>query len=329
MRPTRPIRNTLLSTRKEQPKPRRFTRCAILHNTPSFTPFTRRLFKLPSPPPTPPQNHHDLPSFLTYADRIALPESSTTYVGMRYEYTVQQALRRFAFSLHRVGGRDDLGVDLVGTWHLPKHEHPLRVFVQCKALKTKLGPNFVRELEGSFNLRSSPVDGGGGAGGKLGVLVGTREATKGVRDAMARSPYPVMWMMVEKERGTLLQALWNAKGEEMGLGGLGVEVQFSSEPSSTTKSIALTCDGEEIPGMDEVERNMAELEDRWMALWGKDGSMPESRKLALLDIVEKLYPEEKPLFGTTGVTGTCSMLSDEDRERVLQLVRENESVQKE
>lgn len=177
------------------------------------------------------------------------------------------------------------------------------MFLQCKALKTKLGPNLVRELEGSFNLRSSPVDGGGGAGGKLGILVGTREATKGVRDAMARSPYPVMWMMVE--------------------------VQFSSEPSSTTKSIALTWDGEEIPDMDEVERNMAELEDRWMALWEKDGSMPESRKLALLDIVEKLCPEEKPLFGTTGVTGTCSMLSDEDRERVLQLLRENESAQKE
>ncbi|EYE97803.1 uncharacterized protein EURHEDRAFT_442326, partial [Aspergillus ruber CBS 135680] len=283
-------------------------------------PLTRRLFKLPSLPPTPSQNHHDLPSFLAYADRIALPESSTTYVGTHYEYTVQQVLRRFAFSLRRVGGRDDLGVDLVGTWHLPKHEHPLRVFVQCKALKTKLGPNLVRELEGSFNLRSSPVDSGGGGGGKLGVLVGTREATKGVRDAMARSSYPVMWMMVEKERGTLLQALWNAKGEEMGLGGLGVEVQFSSEPSSITKNIALTWDGEEIPGMDEVERDMARLEDRWMALWEKDGPMPESRKWALLDIVEKLYPGEKPLVGTMGFTGTCSILSDEDRKKVLQLL---------
>lgn len=218
----------------------------------------------------------------------------------------------------------------MGTWHLPKHEHPLRVFVQCKALKTKLGPNLVRELEGSFNLRPSPVDnGGGGGGGKLGVLVGTREATKGVRNAMARSLYPVMWMMVEKENGTLLQALWNARGEEMGLGGLGVEVQFSSELSSTTKSIALTWDGEEIPGMDEVERDMAGLEDRWMALWEKDGSMPESRKSALLDIVEKLYPEEKPLFRATGATGTCSMLSHEDRKKVLQLLSEGESAQTE
>lgn len=161
------------------------------------------------------------------------------------------------------------------------------------------------------------------------MLVGMREATKGVRDAMARSSYPVMWMMVEKENGTLLQALWNAKGEEMGLGGLGVDVQFSSELSSTTKSIALTWDGEEIPGMDEVERGMARLEDRWMALWEKDGSMPESHKSALLDIVEKLYPGEKPLFGTTGATGTCSMLSDEDRKKALQLLSEGESAQTE
>lgn len=197
------------------------------------------------------------------------------------------------------------------------------MFVQCKALKTKLGPNLVRELEGSFNLRQAPV--GSGGGGKLGVLVGTREATKGVRDAMARSSYPVMWMMVEKEGGRVLQTLWNAKMEEMGLGALGVEVQFSSasESGQATRSIALTWDGEEIPSMDLVERDMAKLEEQWMALWEKGGrSMPESRKSALLDIVEKLYPEEKPLFGTTNVTGTCSTLSDEDREKVLQLLSE-------
>lgn len=75
--------------------------------------------------------------------------------------------------------------------------------------------------------------------------------------------------------------------------------------------------------MDLVERDMAKLEEQWMALWEKGGrSMPESRKSALLDIVEKLYPEEKPLFGTTNVTGTCSTLSDEDREKVLQLLSE-------
>ena len=199
--------------------------------------------------------------------------------------------------------------------------------MQCKSFKTKLGPNLVRELEGSF--RQSPGDktttsndNTVGGGGKVGILVSTREATKGVRDAMARSAYPLMWMMVERN-GALQQALWNAKVEELGLGALGVEVQYGvGGPDSTTKgNIALTWDGEEIPDMDQVQKDMAALESRWLALWKKKNgsclSMPESSKLELLDLVEKLYPEEKPLFTTTGVTGTCSTLSEEDREKVL------------
>lgn len=308
------------------PPHRYFSQCPIYTNT-TIPPFTRRLFKLPPPPPTPSQHHHNLTTFLSYANRISLPETSTTYIGTHYEYTVQQTLHRFALSLHRVGGRDDAGVDLVGTWHLPQREHPLRVFVQCKSLKTKLGPNLVRELEGSF--RQSPGDktttssnDNTVGGGKVGILVSTREATKGVRDAMARSVYPLMWMMVERN-GALQQALWNAKVEELGLGALEVEVQYGvGGPDSTTKgNIALTWDGEEIPDMDQVQKDMAALESRWLALWEKKNgsclSMPESSKLELLDLVEKLYPEEKPLFTTTGVTGTCSTLSEEDREKVL------------
>lgn len=182
----------------------------------------------------------------------------------------------------------------------------------------------MRELEGSF--RQSPGDkttttsnDNAVGGGKVGILVSTREATKGVRDAMARSAYPLMWMMVERN-GALQQALWNAKVEELGLGALGVEVQYGADGSgsdSTTKgNIALTWDGEEIPDMNEIQQDMAALESRWLALWGSP--MPESSKLELLDLVEKLYPEEKPLFTTAGVTGTCSTLSEEDREKVLQ-----------
>lgn len=199
--------------------------------------------------------------------------------------------------------------------------------MQCKSLKTKLGPNLVRELEGSFRqlppvvVNSTDSNDNAGGGGKLGILVSTREATKGVRDAMARSAYPLMWMMVERN-GALQQALWNAKVGELGLGALGVEMQYGAGSDSTTKrNIALTWDGEEIPDMDQVQRDMAALESRWLALWEKKNSscssMPESSKLELLDLVEKLFPEEKPLFTTTGVTGTCSTLSEEDREKVL------------
>lgn len=314
---------TTLQTLQKAPKcTRHFSQCPIRLN-PTITPFTRRLFKLPPPPPPPSQHHHDLPSFLTYAERIALPPTSTTYIGTHYEYIVQQTLRRFAFALHRVGGRDDAGVDLLGTWHLPQREHPLRVFVQCKAMKTKLGPNLVRELEGSF--RVPPVVTGwsssGRGEGRVGVLVGMRDATRGVRDAMARSAYPMVWMMVDKE-GALQQALWNVRVEEMGLGALGVEMKhYAGSFGATRKDIALTWDGEEIPGMDRVERDIGVLESRWLDLW-EHSSTPESSRLELLDLVERMFPEEKPLITTTRPTGTCSTLTGEERHSVLHVLRD-------
>ncbi|KAL1965517.1 hypothetical protein VTN77DRAFT_5600 [Rasamsonia byssochlamydoides] len=250
-----------------------------------LSPFTRRLFNLPPAPPPASLHHHDLPSFLAYAERTALPESSTTYVGTHYEYTVLQSLRRFAFMLHRVGGRDDAGIDLVGTWHLPRREHALRVVVQCKALRTKLGPNLVRELEGAF--RHSPV--GWRTSDKLAFLVSPREATRGVRDAMARSDYPLFWIMMERD-GTIRQALWNGKVESLGLGALGVETWYrenSSDPAQ--KEITLTWEGEEFPDMDRVEVDMAQKQAEWVASWGCE-SLSETDKVELLEMVENAFP---------------------------------------
>ncbi|PWY74447.1 hypothetical protein BO70DRAFT_431308 [Aspergillus heteromorphus CBS 117.55] len=179
---------------------------------------------------------------------------ATTYIGTHYEYTIQTTLRHCALLLHRTGGRSDAGTDLLGTWHLPTHEHPLRVLVQCKALKTKLGPNLVRELEGTFaqapvgwrsrtHSHTHTYSGSGGGGGSVvGVLVSPREATRGVRGALAK-----------------------------------------------------------IPGMDQVERDMLRAQDRWFALWG----VGEERYEEVVEVVERLFPEEKPLlFARDGrVTG--------------------------
>lgn len=257
-----------------------------------FSPFTRRLFNLPPSPPQPSQNHHDLHSFLSYAQRTALPESSTTYVGTRYEYSVLQSLRRFAFSLHRVGGRDDAGIDLVGTWHLPG-QPPIRVIVQCKALRTKLGPNLVRELEGAF--RYSPV--GWRTTNKLAILVSPREATKGVRDALTRSGYPLFWIMMEQNSGAIRQVLWNAKVEALGLGALGVETTYRQDPDGDSddgaarlkQDINLTWDGSEIPNMDHVEEDMARKEAKWLAAWGCE-RLSDQTKLEMLDMVEAAFP---------------------------------------
>ena len=68
-------------------------------------------------------------------------------------------------SLKRVGGRGDGGIDLLGWWWVPggealegdggsfegefgKERRRIRVIAQCKAEKKKLGPGYVRELEG-------------------------------------------------------------------------------------------------------------------------------------------------------------------------------------
>ena len=257
------------------------------HN--DLTPFTRRLYKLPSAPSPPSQHHDNLPQFLTYATRISLPESSTVYVGTHYEYTVLQSLRRYALALHRIGGRDDAGIDLAGTWHLPEHEgsRALRVLVQCKALKTKLGPNLVRELEGA--LRQAPV--GWRTGQTVGVLVSPREATKGVRDALARSSFPLFWMMVERDGG-LKQALWNAKAEELGLGSLGVETRYGSSESELKKEVVLTWDGADIPDMDAVELDLAKSESQWVSSWVPDSETVD--KNVLLDTVESVFPDGAP-----------------------------------
>lgn len=292
---------------------RLFSNSRINHD---LTPFTRRLFKLPSAPPPPSQNHHNLTTFLSYAERISLPTTSTVYVGTHYEYTVLQSLRRYALALHRIGGRDDAGIDLLGTWHLPEREREraVRVLVQCKALKTKLGPNLVRELEGA--VRQAPV--GWRTDQTAGVLVSPREATKGVRDALARSTYPLFWMMVERD-GTLRQALWNARAEELGLGPLGAETRYGtavtdSESGAVTKEVALTWNGLDIPHMDQVEQDLLRLEDEWVASWGV--ALPEVEKGALLDTVVKVFPDGRPGAGLDGT------VSEPHRTKVLQALRQ-------
>ncbi|PHH70842.1 hypothetical protein CDD80_5698 [Ophiocordyceps camponoti-rufipedis] len=181
--------------------------------------------------------HSDLTSFLDYARRSGLNSRSTVYVGTHYEYTVAAALFRHGFSLQRVGGASDYGTDLVGTWTLPPFPRPMRVLLQCKAGVQRVGPHHVRELEGAFI--GAPV--GWRGHGVLGVLVCERPATRGIRDSLIRSRWPMAFLCCSREGG-LSQLLWNRRAEDEGLQGLGVAVRYAEE-SATAPELVFTCNG--------------------------------------------------------------------------------------
>ena len=93
------------------------------------------------------------------------------------------------------------------------------MLVQCKASQPQ--PSLVRELEGAY--AGAPA--GWRGEGVLALLVASTEATKGVREAVQRSRWPVGVMLVTRE-GELRQFLWNAEAARIGLEGLGVLVRY-------------------------------------------------------------------------------------------------------
>ena len=181
--------------------------------------------------------HHDLPSFLEYASRINMDTNSTTYVGTHYEYTAKQALERLGMSLKQVGGRADCGIDLLGTWPLPTAPQPLKLLIQCKAFAAKIKPAQARELEGTFvgapqGWRTSRV---------LAFLVSQQAATKGVREALGRSRWPMGYVLCGAD-GKIMQMLWNRRAAEEGLEGIEVELQYAGGDRNE-KEVILTHKG--------------------------------------------------------------------------------------
>jgi Required for respiratory growth protein 7 len=185
-------------------------------------------------------NHHDLSSFLEYAARIEMDPKSTTYVGTHYEYTVQNALERLGMSLKRIGGKSDYGIDLLGTWSVPSAPQPLKVLIQCKAFARKVEPSQARELEGAFV--GAPI--GWRGSGVLGLLVSQKSATKGVREALGRSRWPMGYVLCGAD-GRILQMLWNRRAEQEGLEGIDVGLKYAGGDRNE-KEVVLMWKGEPI-----------------------------------------------------------------------------------
>ncbi|KAK4112186.1 hypothetical protein N656DRAFT_683502, partial [Canariomyces notabilis] len=187
-------------------------------------------------PASPSQQHTDLSSFLSYAARTNLSPNSTVYIGTHFEYTALNALASYGFSLRRVGGSSDYGIDLLGTWSLPGLlPRPLRVLAQCKAVQ-RPGPHLVRELEGAFV--GAPA-GWRGSSGVLGLLVTERAATKGIRDALARSKWPMGFVACSRA-GKVEQVLWNERAQGEGLEGVLVGKRYTA---TGEREVALSWNG--------------------------------------------------------------------------------------
>jgi hypothetical protein len=196
-----------------------------------------------------------LKSFIAYATQNRVDPTTATYRGTYYEYMVQSSLERMGFDIQRQGRKGDLGIDLMGWWNLPgspTDAKPIKVLLQCKAFSEKIGPRYIRELEGSFTGAPHRWRGDG----IFGFLVATCEATKGMREAMIASQLPLGFMQVTI-KGKILQMLWNYKANLWGLEGYGVATRFGSRPAEDQdaynveldeldKEVVLTKNGEAI-----------------------------------------------------------------------------------
>ncbi|WWC73758.1 uncharacterized protein I206_107730 [Kwoniella pini CBS 10737] len=99
-----------------------------------------------------------------------LKRRTTLEIGTSFEKHALRYLNdKLYMNLRRVGGAGDGGIDLRGWWWLPKSKNEIpitynsifepngngikriRIIVQCKAEKKKIGPRSIRELEGVLN----------------------------------------------------------------------------------------------------------------------------------------------------------------------------------
>jgi len=106
---------------------------------------------------------------ITYTRALSSLALSAVHRGVAFEQRSLRVLHEhLSMSLRRVGGRSDGGIDLQGWWWLPTSPDPhsnrdtaaraqdpqqitrrrIRLLGQCKAEKKKIGPNYIREMEG-------------------------------------------------------------------------------------------------------------------------------------------------------------------------------------
>jgi hypothetical protein len=193
------------------------------------------------------KEHHDLASFLAFAEQKKLDPDTTVYKGTHYEYTVMESLKQFGFYLHRTGKSNDKGIDLLGHWKLPGKPYEVKVLVQCKLSRGT--PSTVRELQGAFAGAPSEWQGDN----VLALLATSKSLTKGVLEGVQRSPSSLGALHIEPD-GLARQFIWNSIAGERGLAGVGVTTKYEEAQCrnknaaegvmQTIKTVALTWKGQ-------------------------------------------------------------------------------------
>ncbi|WYZ45418.1 hypothetical protein EsH8_VIII_000734 [Colletotrichum jinshuiense] len=153
---------------------------------------------------------------------------------------LSSTLSQYGIHAVRVGGASDHGIDLLGTWALPSHTERLRIILQCKGGSQRVGPSLIRELEGSFI--GAPV--GWRSDGVIAFMVSEKAASKGVRESLSRSRWPMGFISCSKD-GVVQQMIWNQRAEEEGLRGMGVTMRHS-EAGDGQSQIVLTYNGKRV-----------------------------------------------------------------------------------
>ncbi|KAF9897453.1 hypothetical protein BX616_005569 [Lobosporangium transversale] len=156
-------------------------------------------------------SHNDLTSF----EGLNHNTGSTIYRGTLFEYQTQEVLRKYlGIYTQRSAGNNDLGVDLRGTWFLPLSASPepgdlvrhLKVIVQCKMVSSKVGPKFVRELQGTLSYETQPT---------MAILAVSTDFTRQALLPYAKSLWPMGLVVIDTEKMECLKLMWNRAAEKV------------------------------------------------------------------------------------------------------------------
>ncbi|KAF9423778.1 hypothetical protein BGZ94_008155 [Podila epigama] len=180
--------------------------------------------------------HNDLYSF----EELDHNTKSTIYRGTLFEYQTQEILKkRLGIYTQRSAGNGDRGIDLRGTWFLPLSASPqpgdmvrhLKVIVQCKMMNAKIGPKYVRELQGSLSFESKPT---------LAMLAVSSEFTKQAIYPFVKSQWPMALVVIDTENHECKKLMWNKAADDVMLG-VHVGTKWVRTKSKSTETRPMLC----------------------------------------------------------------------------------------